>query len=168
MKTYTKLTYGLILFLILGTAGRYLLAQDGLGPISPNLSPSLTEAQPTTPVTSLTQDFLVPQRIFVYDGTGASLVSNAFNPESIAAGVSNAAGQTDTAIRDSSQAGQFNPFASGYTSGNRTDLRSITGTVSGFGNNAIQRPPAPSASSEGHSAAIEADTANGPDNWRAS
>ena len=110
------------------------LSQDAIPPISEQLSPSLAENQPTIPATSLSPDLLVPQRTFIYDATGADLFSNSLNPESTARDWSDSATQTDTAIRDSSQAGQLNPYAQGGRRGVQS------GTVSAIAAAAVETP----------------------------
>ena len=88
-------------------------AQDGTPPISPALSPALTDNLAAPPVNTLDPDLLVPARSFTYDATGASLRSNALNPEFGAFDLNDSASQTDTAVRDASQAGQWNPYSAG-------------------------------------------------------
>jgi hypothetical protein len=74
-----------------------------------SLSPSLTTDAETAPVTTLSPDLLTPQRTFTYDATGAGIFANALTPE-VNASVLNSAAETDTAVRDSSQAGQSSPY----------------------------------------------------------
>jgi hypothetical protein len=80
--------------------------------VAPVLAPSLTDSPTTAPVTTLSIDLLAPQHVFVYDATGASISANNLDPV-IRADVGAAPAETDTAIRDSSQAGQLNPYSTG-------------------------------------------------------
>ncbi|AXC13425.1 hypothetical protein ACPOL_4148 [Acidisarcina polymorpha] len=80
--------------------------------VVPTLSPSLDEAPTSTPVTTLSIDLLSPQRTYTVDATGASVFANAFDPTVNASDWSLAVAETDTAIRDSTQAGQYNPYGS--------------------------------------------------------
>lgn len=81
----------------------------GVAQVSESLSPSLTASGISAPVTTLSPDLLAPQRTFTYDAAGASIFANALSPE-VSATVLNSAAQTDTAIRDASQAGQVSPY----------------------------------------------------------
>jgi hypothetical protein len=80
--------------------------------VAPPLSPGFldTTTTKTEPVTNLTYDLLVPQRPSIFDPTGASILTNSLNPEIIATDFSSAVTQTDTALRNSTQSGRFNPY----------------------------------------------------------
>jgi hypothetical protein len=79
-------------------------------PLSTGLAPSLTDDPQTAPVTTLATDLLAPQRPYIFDPSGASVVSNALNPAIYASSFSGSLVKTDTQIRDSSQAGHLNPY----------------------------------------------------------
>jgi hypothetical protein len=102
-------------FLLTGIATASVCAQtDALGtdfPLSTGLAPSLTDDPQTAPVTTLSTDLLAPQRPYIFDPSGASVISNALNPEIYSLSVSSSSGETDTQIRDSSQTGQISPYA---------------------------------------------------------
>jgi hypothetical protein len=100
----------ILLLTALGSGfGPVLVAQD-----SP-LSPPLTQGPQTAPITTLSIDLLAPQRTYIFDPTGASVLANDLDPSIFASTLSSAATETDTAIRDSSQTGHVSPFASGTT-----------------------------------------------------
>ena len=75
----------------------------------------LTQDPQTAPITTLSIDLLAPQRTYVFDATGASVLANDLNPSIYASTLSSVVAETDTAVRDSSQAGHVSPFASGTT-----------------------------------------------------
>jgi len=91
---------------------------------APPLSDALTADVATAPVTTLAIDLLAPQRSFTYDSTGASISANALDP-SVRVDLAGAAGETDTAIRDSTQTGQISPYSS--------DARRLSSLFSGIG-----------------------------------
>ncbi len=86
-----------------------------LAQVSPLLAPLLTQDPQTAPITTLAIDLLTPQRTYVFDATGASVLANDLNPSIYASTLSSAPAETDTAVRDSSQTGHLSPFASGTT-----------------------------------------------------
>lgn len=98
--------------------------ENAIEPISGPLAPSFTANEPTSPVTSLSPDMLVSQHPFLYDATGADISSTAVSPNLSPESLNLSAAQLDISIRDSSQAGQMNPFASGSTFAGRLALRS--------------------------------------------
>jgi len=79
-------------------------------PLSTGLAPSLTDDPQTAPVTTLATDLLAPQRPYIFDPSGASVLSNALNPSIYSLSFSLSLVQTDTQIRDSSQTGHLNPY----------------------------------------------------------
>ncbi len=79
-------------------------------PLSTGLAPSLTDDPQTAPVTTLATDLLAPQRPYIFDPSGSSIVSNALNPTIYSSSFSLSLVTTDTQIRDSSQAGHLSPY----------------------------------------------------------
>ena len=80
-------------------------------PLSPNLSQPLTTDPQTEPITTLAIDLLAPQRPYIFDPTGSSVAFNALNPAIYSSTFSTSLVQTDTQVRDSSQAGHLSPYA---------------------------------------------------------
>ncbi len=111
-------------------------AQIELEPLSPNLSPALTTDPQTEPITTLAIDLLAPQRPYIFDPTGSSVATNALNPAIYSSTFSLSLVQTDTQIRDSSQAGHLSPYAAtaarlGLTNSGSDDSASqVTPTIS--------------------------------------
>src|ERR1700722_4179066 len=79
------------------------------------VAPLLTATPDAVPITTLSIDLLAPQRAFVFDPTGSSLLANAMDPSIYAATLSTAPAETDGQLRDSSQSGRISPFAAGTT-----------------------------------------------------
>jgi hypothetical protein len=79
-------------------------------PLSTGLAPSLTDDPQTAPVTTLATDLLAPQRPYIFDPSGSSVISNALNPTLYSSSFSLSLVETDTQIRDSSQAGHLSPY----------------------------------------------------------
>lgn len=123
------------------------IAQPGIAqndtPVQ-TFAPALTDSSSNAPVTTLSIDLLAPQRAFTYDATGASLSSSALDP-TLRTEVYGAVGQTDTGVRDSSQAGQVSPYDPGGSrlstlfSGSGTASRSSSVLTPGF----IDQPASP-------------------------
>jgi hypothetical protein len=124
--------YRLLLFaaFLLGSTLQCVAQFDIDFSVSPALGPSLTDSPTTAPVTTLSIDLLAPQHVFTYDTTGASISANNLDP-TIRADLGGAAAETDTAIRDSSQAGQINPY--GAASNRLSTLFSGAGSTTGSG-----------------------------------
>ncbi len=79
------------------------------------VAPLLTANPDAVPITTLSIDLLAPQRPFIFDPTGSSLLANAMDPSIYAATLSTAPAETDGQLRDSSQTGRISPFAAGTT-----------------------------------------------------
>jgi len=112
-------------------AGVATLAHAQGGSISGPLLPGFDKDREIAPVPSVDPDFLVPQRSFTYDPTGANVFANALNPVNGAAALGGATGQLDLALRDSTQ--------TGHTSASRLELlgdsdedSGVSGTAGGL------------------------------------
>lgn len=79
-------------------------------PLSPNLSAPLTADPETAPITTLAVDLLAPQRPYIFDPSGASIIANALNPAIYSSSFNSSLVQTDTQVRDSSQTGHLSPY----------------------------------------------------------
>jgi hypothetical protein len=79
------------------------------------VAPLLTASPDAAPITTLSIDLLAPQRPFIFDPTGSSLLANAMDPSIYASTLNSAAAETDLQLRDSSQTGRVSPFAAGTT-----------------------------------------------------
>ncbi len=82
-----------------------------IDPVSPTLAAPLTTDPETAPITTLAIDLLAPQRPYIFDPSGASVIANALNPAIYSSSLSSAPVQTDTQVRDSSQTGHLSPYA---------------------------------------------------------
>jgi hypothetical protein len=79
-------------------------------PLSPILAPPLTADPVNAPITTLSTDLLAPQRPYIFDPSGAALISNALNPEIYSSSLNLSRVETDTQIRDSFQTGKISPY----------------------------------------------------------
>ena len=115
-------------------------------PLSPGLAPPLTDNPQTEAVTTLSTNLLTPQRPYIFDPSGASIIANSLNPEIFSSSLGSSLVKTDTQIRDSSQAGQISPYASaahrlGLTpAGNEGPLSQGDGITSNGSSRRIHNP----------------------------
>ncbi len=101
--------FRLLLFALLAISSSLVRAQIYIvAPVSPLLSPSLNDRNPTNPMTNLNYDLLVPPRPTLSDPTGAYIFATSLNPIADNFTLTISPSQTDTALRGAAQVGQLN------------------------------------------------------------
>lgn len=130
-----------------------MLATPLFAQIVPTVGPSLSDGSQSNLSPTLSVDLLAPQRAFIFDPTNSKLSSTALDPEVYASTLSTSQAETDTLLRDASQAGHLSPYAAGGSrlgnsfsgvagsggEGGATDSGMVTamGTLAGSGSGSL-------------------------------